>query len=92
MYIWVHHSAAAVKYPDWVLVVYWSSDDKTPQPVSLRLQIVAGLHAPARAEEEVEMSRYQVRGCKFDILQIAHHFYQRGSTVEPEIATGDTGQ
>ena len=29
MYVWVHHSAAGVKYPDWVLVVHWSSDDKT---------------------------------------------------------------
>ena len=47
MYIWVHHSAAGVKYPDWVLVVHWSSDDKTPQPVSSRLQIVARSHAPA---------------------------------------------
>ena len=47
MYIWVHHSAAGVKYPDWVLLVHWSSDDKTPQPVSSRLQIAARSHAPA---------------------------------------------
>ena len=83
MYIWVHHSAAAVEYPDWVLVVCWSSDDETLQPASSRPQIVARLRAPVRAEEVMEMSRYQVRECKFEILQAAYHFYQRDSTVEP---------
>ena len=47
MYVLVHHSAAGVKYPDWVLVVHWSSDDKTLQPVSSRLQIAARSHATA---------------------------------------------
>ena len=37
MHVWVHHSAAVVKYPDWVLVVHWSSDDKIPQPAFSRL-------------------------------------------------------
>ena len=47
MYIWVHHSAAVVKYPNWVLVTCWSSDDKTLQPASPKLQITARLHASA---------------------------------------------
>ena len=92
MYIWVRHSAAVVKYPDWVLVVCWSSDDETLQPASSRLQIAAKLRAPARAEEVIKISRYQVRESKFEILQAAYHLYQRNSTVEPEIAASDTGQ
>jgi hypothetical protein len=92
IYIWVHHSAAVVKYPDWILVVYWSSNDETLQPASSRLQLAGRLCAPAQAEEVIKMSRYQVRECKFKTLQATHHFYQKDSTVEPEIAASDTGQ
>jgi len=81
-----------VKYPDWVLVVCWSLDDETLQPASSRLQIVATLRAPVRGEEVIKMIRYQVRECKFKIIQAAYHFYQRDSTVEPKIAASDTGQ
>ena len=55
--ILVHHSATAVKYPDWILVVFWSSDDETLQPVSSRLQIAGRSCASAKAKEITKMSK-----------------------------------
>jgi hypothetical protein len=64
MHTKVHHPATVVKYPDWVLMVYWSSGDET-LPASSKL---VRLHALARAKE-IKMKSENISLRSYKLLQ-----------------------